>query len=87
LDVRNNRLGVNRERVEEEKVMFRCERCGSSYSSAHAVGVENCPRCRLRDGAVAPLSFKVFDLPQAKARQDAPGEEDLTKNSAAPPPS
>lgn len=28
----------------------------------HTVGIENCPRCLLRDKAVAPLSLKVFDL-------------------------
>jgi hypothetical protein len=67
--------------------MFRCERCGSSYSSAYAVGVENCPRCLLRDRAKAPLSFKVFDLPRTKPRQDqdGPGEEDLAGSGPAPP--
>jgi hypothetical protein len=42
--------------------VLRCERCGSSFSSMHAVGVENCPRCLLRDRTVAPLALKVFDL-------------------------
>jgi hypothetical protein len=66
--------------------MFKCERCGSSYSSAHAVGIENCPRCMLRDRAVAPLSFKVFDLPPAKERQSPSSrEEALAKSSASPP--
>jgi predicted nucleic acid-binding Zn-ribbon protein len=67
--------------------MFRCERCGSSYSSAHAVGIENCPRCLLRDRAVAPLSFKVFDLPRAKGRPASPSTEGLAESSAATPPS
>jgi hypothetical protein len=69
--------------------MFKCERCGSSYSSAHAVGIENCPRCLLRDRAVAPLSFKVFDLPQAKERPASPSAsaEGLAESSAATPPS
>lgn len=73
--------------------MFKCERCGSSYSSAHAVGIENCPRCLLRDRAVAPLSFKVFDLPQTKGHTASSSEhaasssEGLAESSAAPPPS
>jgi transcription elongation factor Elf1 len=41
--------------------MFECARCGSSYSSQH-IGVEHCPRCRLRDKVESPLAFKAFDL-------------------------
>ena len=56
--------------------MFQCERCGSSYSSAHTVGVENCPRCLLRDKTVAPLSLKIFDLSaqesSIRSRTDVP---------------
>lgn len=40
--------------------MFRCERCGSRYSAMHAVAIENCPRCQVRDGIAAPLAFKPF---------------------------
>lgn len=43
--------------------MFRCERCGSRYSSMHAATIENCPRCLIRDRVSAPLSFKAFRLP------------------------
>ena len=39
--------------------MFECERCGSSYSASH-LGVEHCPRCRLRDQVQSPLAFKAF---------------------------
>jgi hypothetical protein len=46
--------------------MFTCERCGSSYSASH-IGVEHCPRCQLRDHVQAPLSFKVFKLPDTRA--------------------
>jgi hypothetical protein len=45
--------------------MFMCERCGSSYS-AHHIGVENCPRCQLRDRVQAPLTFKMFKLPDTR---------------------
>jgi hypothetical protein len=41
--------------------MFVCSRCGSSYNARH-IGVEHCPRCRLRDKIDAPLAFKAFDL-------------------------
>jgi hypothetical protein len=45
--------------------MFRCERCGSRYSAMHAVAIENCPRCQIRDGIAAPLAFKPFGLPES----------------------
>lgn len=51
--------------------MFTCERCGSSYSSMHAVGIENCPRCLLKDRTAAPLTLKVFTLPGSEARDGA----------------
>lgn len=41
--------------------MFVCSRCGSSFSAKH-IGIEDCPRCRLRDKVQAPLAFKPFDL-------------------------
>lgn len=41
--------------------MFTCERCGSSYSGARGVGLENCPQCQLRDQVAAPLRFKLFE--------------------------
>jgi hypothetical protein len=56
--------------------MFECARCGSSYSAAH-LGVEHCPRCRLRDQVQAPLAFKAFQLP---------GAEQVRRHSAAPVP-
>lgn len=45
--------------------MFECERCGSSYSASH-LGVEHCPRCKLRDRVEAPLAFKAFRLPETQ---------------------
>jgi hypothetical protein len=43
--------------------MFSCEKCGSSYSPIRAAGLENCPRCRIRDRIAVPLTFKAFQLP------------------------
>jgi late competence protein required for DNA uptake (superfamily II DNA/RNA helicase) len=45
--------------------MFKCERCGSGYSASH-LGVEHCPRCMLLDRVQAPLTFKVFKLPESR---------------------
>lgn len=47
--------------------MFRCERCGSSYSAMHAMAIENCPRCQVRDQVTSPLVFKPFGFPEGSA--------------------
>jgi hypothetical protein len=71
--------------------MFVCSRCGSSYNARH-IGVEHCPRCRLRDKVDAPLAFKAFDLsslevspPQARDQIESSGSGSSTKTSAAMP--
>lgn len=43
--------------------MFRCERCGSSYSAMHAMAIENCPRCQVKDQVTSQLVFKPFEFP------------------------
>lgn len=40
--------------------MFRCERCGSSFTPRQARGLESCPRCREQDEVRTPLVFKLF---------------------------
>jgi hypothetical protein len=62
--------------------MFRCERCGSSYSPMHAVAIENCPRCKVRDGISSPLAFKPFERHLASLQ--APGEIANSPSSSAP---
>jgi DNA-directed RNA polymerase subunit RPC12/RpoP len=62
--------------------MFTCERCGSSYSSMHAVGIENCPRCLLKDRTAAPLSLKVFNLPDSQTA--ANGEQSEVERQPEP---
>ena len=57
--------------------MFMCERCGSSYSSMHAVGIENCPRCLLKDRTAAPLTLKVFTLPESESAGGGDGEPEM----------
>ncbi len=54
--------------------MFECERCGSSYSASH-LGVEHCPRCRLRDRVQAPLAFRAFRLPLAQSESRLRGKQ------------
>jgi len=51
--------------------VFRCERCGSAYNSMHAARTENCPRCLARDRVEAPLTFKIFKLPESARRAPA----------------
>jgi hypothetical protein len=41
--------------------MFRCERCGSSFSATRAARTEHCPRCLGRDGVESPLGFSMFE--------------------------
>jgi hypothetical protein len=61
-----------------EEDVFRCERCGSSYSAMHAVALQNCPRCQIRDKVAAPLAFTVFTLPEeyGAERGEQGGEEE-----------
>lgn len=54
--------------------MFVCSRCGSSYNARH-IGVEHCPRCRLRDKVDAPLAFKAFDLSKIKVTSLKAGDQ------------
>lgn len=50
----------------------------------HAVALQHCPRCQIRDKVSAPLTFKAFTLPEEfQARR---GEEpDESTSSPAPP--
>lgn len=66
----SKRIGKARERE-----VFRCERCGSSYSARHAVALQNCPRCQVRDKVSAPLTFKAFTLPDEVAPPSPPAEK------------
>jgi hypothetical protein len=63
--------------------MFVCSRCGSSYSSKH-IGVEHCPRCRLRDKVESPLAFKAFDLSGLEvASLETPGQAERAAPGAS----
>ena len=62
--------------------MFVCSRCGSSYNERH-IGVEHCPRCRLRDKVDSPLAFKAFDLSGIEARGPATVDQIESSGSGA----
>lgn len=49
--------------------MFKCERCGSSFSPIRVANSETCPRCRARDGVEAPMSFAPFSAARVEAEQ------------------
>jgi len=53
--------------------VFRCEKCGSSYSAMHAVAMENCPRCLVREQIAVPLTFKVFEATGSALPGGVPG--------------
>jgi hypothetical protein len=62
--------------------VFTCERCGSGYSSMHAVGIENCPRCLLKDRTASPLRLKVFTLAELEAVAEIePDDQELRTKS------
>ena len=64
--------------------MFVCSRCGSSYNARH-VGVEHCPRCRLRDKVDSPLAFKAFDLTNIRSTgTDVADRPDGSASTAMP---
>lgn len=39
-------------------MLLNCERCGTSFNEMRGGALESCPRCRVRDGARAPLVRK-----------------------------
>lgn len=64
--------------------MFRCERCGSRYSTRHAATIGNCPRCEVREQVSTPLYFKPFRLPDSyRAKSPERGARDGEADSAA----
>jgi hypothetical protein len=65
--------------------MFACERCGSRYSASH-LGVEHCPRCKLRDRVEAPLAFKAFRLPGTQPEVTLSEVTLSTPSPVTPPP-
>jgi len=63
--------------------MFNCERCGSSYNGARAIGLENCPRCQLRDKVAVPLKFELFGSQRGAEGDGEPGGASLSSDQPA----
>lgn len=47
--------------------MFKCDRCGSRYSSMHAATIESCPRCLIRERVSSPLAFTIIEFQRERA--------------------
>jgi len=43
-------------------MMYRCERCGSSFSPIRVSSRQTCPRCRARDRVSVPLVLEMGGL-------------------------
>jgi hypothetical protein len=64
--------------------MFNCRRCGNSFNATVAATIENCPRCKSRDGVETPLTFKLFQTSSAVSTGGlSPGRDDAVKPAAA----
>jgi hypothetical protein len=57
--------------------MFRCDNCGSGYSTRAATW-ESCPRCYAREGANVPLKFELGWRSSTVTAEErtAPGDAD-----------
>ncbi len=64
--------------------MFYCERCGTSFNAAAAPGSMSCPRCRLKDGVVFPLTFTISG---AIAKIEGGGPDEVDRVPLPDPPS
>jgi hypothetical protein len=42
-----------------KEMMFKCERCGSTFNPIRVSSRQHCPRCRARDGVSVPLTFEM----------------------------
>lgn len=65
-------------RWESGDEMFRCERCGSSFSPIRVSRPGSCPRCRARDGVSIPLTFAPFSAKPPEA-------DDAARDAVQPP--
>jgi hypothetical protein len=50
----------------------------------HAVGIENCPRCLLKDRTASPLTLKIFTLQEAGIGEEEGGTEPGAELRAEP---
>ena len=56
-------------------MMYRCERCGSSFSPFRVSSHQNCPRCRARERVSVPLVLEMSPFGGFKAGDAEPDAE------------
>lgn len=61
--------------------MFRCDNCGSGYSTQAAASWTSCPRCLAKEKMQVPLTFEL-GWKRAEA-QPSGGEEALERSAAS----
>lgn len=65
--------------------MFKCDRCGSRYSSMHAATIENCPRCLVRERVSSPLAFTIIEFQREGAEaQDSVERSKMPEGGGQP---
>lgn len=55
--------------------MFRCDNCGSGYSSQAASSWTSCPRCLAKERIQVPLAFELGWHEERKQQQPAASAE------------
>jgi DNA-directed RNA polymerase subunit RPC12/RpoP len=65
--------------------MFKCDRCGSRYSSMHAATIENCPRCLIRERVSSPLAFTIIEFQRERTEaQDSVARSETPEGRGQP---
>lgn len=67
--------------------MFRCERCGSGYSTRAASSWNACPRCLAREQISVPLTFELGWRRSAESEATPEDESERSPPDATAAPS
>jgi protein-arginine kinase activator protein McsA len=62
----------------KKKIMFRCDNCGSGYSSQATASWASCPRCLAKEKIQVPLTFEL-----GWQRQEERGQETIRVEKTA----
>ena len=65
--------------------MFRCDNCGSGYSTRAASSWSACPRCLAREGIKVPLTFELGWRRSTDDGDSSPAAPHPRQHSASPP--
>lgn len=63
--------------------MFRCDNCGSGYSTQAVSSSTSCPRCLAKDKVQVPLTFEL-GWKRAGPRREEGGEAIAHRSAATP---